>query len=253
MTPWFYGFDFIRRDAFWKTMEEVWNVTVVENETVAKTLGKKMTRIGAQTGFRTRSQTLNATMIRNRRDTIFRQLFQHSRTEGIGNVCSSIISRGMDKPGAKYTVIEVPGQNPWNGRLHEFTGHNHTAAFEMKPDYVKSILEPLQMLDHPVFLETKNAGFDPNREEVKRLIQDPSIKTQESDVTKKLHFAVLADVFIGNPASHWSLMVARMRYALGIKNTFVLTEQRGDAWVSYIDDTNYAELYDDAKIGPWMG
>ncbi|KAL7490300.1 hypothetical protein ACHAW6_016077 [Cyclotella cf. meneghiniana] len=253
LTPWFYGVDYIRHDDFWKTMEEALNVTIVENETVANTLGKKIIRIGSQAGYNTRSQTLDATTMRNRRDTIFRNLFQHSRTEGDGNVCSTIVSSGMDKPGAKYTVIEVPGANPWNGRLHEFTGHDHTAAFEMKPDYVKSILKPLQMLDHPVFLDKSSIGSDPDREEVKRLIQDPSIKTQEKDVTNDLHMAVLADVFLGNPASHWSLMVARMRYALGIKNTFVLTKKNGNDWVSYIDDTNYSELYDKAKLGPWLG
>ncbi|KAL7477532.1 hypothetical protein ACHAW6_003337 [Cyclotella cf. meneghiniana] len=253
LTPWFYGVDYIRPDAFWETMEEVLNVTIVDNETVANTLGKKFIRIGSRAGYGVRSQTLNVTTMRNRRDTIFRQLFQHSRTEGDGNVCSNIISHGMDKPGAKYSVIDIPGPNPWNARLHEFTGHNHTEAFEMKPDYVKSILEPLQMLDQPVFLEMTNSDLDPNRDEVKRLIQDPSIKTQEDDVTNDLHMAVLADVYVGNPASHWSLMVARMRYALGFKNTFVLTEKNGNNWVSYIDDTNYLELYDESKIGPWLG
>ena len=68
-----------------------------------------------------------------------------------------------------------------------------------------------------------------------------------------VYLAVLADVYIGNPVDQLSLWIARMRYALGIKNTFVLTEKQGDNWVSYVNDDTYLELYDANRLGtPWI-
>jgi hypothetical protein len=165
---------------------------------------------------------------------------------------------GLDKEGAKYTVIDVPVTSDWNERFNQISGRGHSEAFHMKPDYVKAILGPLQMMPHPIFLlkDSLLANSDPNREQVQRLIQDAELKTQDKDLsTNDLHLAVLADVFIGSPSSHWSLMVARMRYALGIKNTFVLTQwdAQKNAWVSSVDDINYLELYDVNTLGPWLG
>jgi hypothetical protein len=100
--------------------------------------------------------------------------------------------------GGRYTVIDVPFQDGWNDRVSEYTGHNHTAAFEMRPDYVKSILEPLGMLGQPIFLEKNRVGEDPDRDEVKRLEEDPELKTHLNtgmDVSNDLYMSVLADVF----------------------------------------------------------
>jgi hypothetical protein len=62
---------------------------------------------------------------------------------------------------------------------------------------------------------------------------------------------------MADSTSQWSLMIARMRYALGLTNTFVLTETKTDAngeevWVSYVSE-DYLELYDRMHLGPWMG
>eukprot|EP00804_Cyclotella_cryptica_P024334 CCRYP_015322-RA/>CCRYP_015322-RA protein AED:0.07 eAED:0.07 QI:0/-1/0/1/-1/1/1/0/437 len=256
---WFYGERDVPDDAFWKDMEDVWNVKLVNTVAEVEASGKKQIhKIGTQAGFYARSKTLDAARMRNRRDTIFRYLFRHSRTEGDGNVCSTIVSLGLDKPGAKYTVIDVPIPNDWNQRFNQVSGRDHNEAFQMKPEYVKSILSPLQMMSHPIFLQRDSLGnnADTNRVEVKRLMEDGELKTQDKDVTiNDLHMAVLADVFIGSPASHWSLMVARMRYALGIKNTFVLTkwDPQKKVWVSSVDDINYLELYDPKTMGLWLG
>jgi hypothetical protein len=253
LTPWFFGENYVRDDDFWRAMILSFNVHILEDSTpeTLDAVGKTWHKLGSQSGYQARSKELGAVQLRNRRDTIFRMLFQQSRSEGKGNVCTNIISSEMNKLGAKYTVIDVPYPDPWHDRVKEFTGRDHDAANQMNPEYVKlSILKPLDMLEYPIFLQKSWGDSDPNREEVKRLIDDPELKTQEMDITNDLHMAVLADVFIGYPGSHYSLMIARMRYALGIKNTFVLTERKDNDWVSYIDDTNYLELYAD---NPWLG
>jgi hypothetical protein len=71
---------------------------------------------------------------------------------------------------------------------------------------------------------------------------------------------ILTDVYMADPTSLWSLMIARMRYALGLTNTFVLTEPKIDkngeeVWVSMVSfvSEDYLELYDREHLGPWMG
>jgi hypothetical protein len=244
MTPWFYGENYTRDDAFYKTMEGVLGVHIVQTDDEIGKTG--IHRLNSNGAFYGRGRTLTAEQIRNRRDTIFRNLFALPNPP-----CDNIIAGGLDKADAKYTVIDVPWENGWNARVSEFTGRDHTEAFEMKPEYVKSILEPLNMLDYPIYLAKSDVDEDPNRDEVKRLEEDSELKTDEKDVMNDLHLAVLADVFIGDPCSHWSLMIARMRYALGIKNSFVFTEKKDGKWVSFVDDGNYLELYN--ITSPWFG
>jgi hypothetical protein len=244
MSTWFYGGK-ARDDAFYKSMEDAFGFKVVENLTEASNQKKVLHKLNAQAGLYARSKTLDATKLRNRRDTIYRKLFSLPNPQ-----CNGIDAAGMNKPDAKYTVIDVPFQDGWNDRVKAYTQHDHTANFEMKPEYVKSILDPLGMTDQPIFLQKSNHP-ELDREEVKRLIADATLKTQDRDASNDLYMSVLADVFIGFPSSHWALMVARMRYALGMKNTFVLTEQKDNKWVSYVDDVNYLELYDTSS--PWFG
>lgn len=248
VSKWFYG-DKAKDDAFWKSMEDIFGVHVIADssaESIQQT-GKNVHRVGSEAGYRVRSEKLTAEQMRNRRDTIFRQLFKDLPAQ-----CGNINAAGVNKVDAKYTVIDVPVQDAWNDKVKEYTKHDHTANFEMKPEYVKSILEPLGMADQPIYLQnTVNPSFDPDREEVKRLVDDASLKTQDKDVSNDLYMAVLADCFIGYPASHWSMMVARIRYALGVKNTFVLTEEKDGKWVSYVDEKNYLDLYD--INSPWLG
>jgi hypothetical protein len=46
-----------------------------------------------------------------------------------------------------------------------------------------------------------------------------------------------------------------MRYALGMKNTFVFTERRGRDIVDALDQNvnGYSSLYSADLMGPWMG
>ena len=90
-------------------------------------------------------------------------------------------------------------------------------AVSMGPAYVKSILNPLGMLEYPIVLITDgHVGAE------RGLLNDPTIgpklmvlsgrdKMDGADVA----LAVLSDVFIGNPASVTSASLARARMALG--------------------------------------
>jgi hypothetical protein len=132
----------------------------------------------------------------------------------------------------------------------------------MTPGYVKSILKPLNLHTETIFIMGNHSVTED--EEIKRLMEDPELKSKQAveesddyDHSDMLHLAVLADVYMADPTSQWSLMIARMRFALGLTNTFVLTEPKTDAngdemWVSYVSE-DYLELYDREHLGPWLG
>ncbi|KAL7473125.1 hypothetical protein ACHAXS_013520 [Conticribra weissflogii] len=75
----------------------------------------------------------------------------------VGDMCSVIdATLGEEKPSAVYSVIhsrhlEEEGEKLlwWRSKLY---GCDQDAALHMKPDYVKSILAPWGMLDHPIYL-----------------------------------------------------------------------------------------------------
>lgn len=143
----------------------------------------------------------------------------------------------------KYTVIHsryLDGTAEW--RLKEIsktTGLTiEGGALHMRPAYIKSILQPLGMLDYPIILLA-----DGQLESVERgLFNDPVIgpklmvlsesrgKLSEADIT----LSVLADVFIGNPASVTSGLIARSRMALGYsdESTQLFRRKRLDQWYS---------------------
>lgn len=228
-------------------MEEVFNVKVVESLEAATALKSNIHKLGSQAGFYARSESLDVVKIRNRRDTIYRKLFALPNPP-----CEGVAAVGIKSAETKYAVIDVPVQDPWNAKFDATSGNDHTHAYEMKPEYVKAILNSVDLGDKQVFLGKTQGAADPNREEVQRLMNDVEIQTRESDVADNLFLAVLADCFIGSPASHYSLMVARMRYALGMANTFVLTKKAGDSWDSYVND-DHLILHDPKKMGLWYG
>ena len=248
VSKWFYGGK-PRDDAFYKSMEDAFDIKVVDSITAASGLKKELHKVNSQSGLYTKSTTLDASKIRNRRETIYRKLFSLGQTAP----CDSINKLGLNKADAKYTVIDVAVSDPWNKKFDGTSGRDHTHAYDMKPDYVKSILSSINMQDSPVYLGKTNGGADANRAEVTSLINDPGIKTNDGDVTNDLYMAVLADCFIGFPASHWSMMVARMRYALGMKNTFVLTQKIGEVWKDYVNEDNHLVIHDPDKMGLWLG
>jgi hypothetical protein len=134
----------------------------------------------------------------------------------------------------------------------------------MTAQHVRSILNKLQIHDKSqIFIRGDRSKRD--HEEMKALLDDPELnaygaekETDEYKDDEMLYVAILASVFIADP-TQWSLMVARIRFALSFQNTFVLTETKtvdaagGETLVSYVNDNNYLELYDRERLGPWMG
>ena len=94
-------------------------------------------------------------------------------------------------------------------------------------------------------------------EKLDKLMADPELKGQmapyESDEAGNFYLGVLADVFIGDVVNHTCLWIARMRFALGLENTFVFTKKEGNDWASVLSKDDYLLLYDAKKLGLWMG
>ncbi|KAL7481830.1 hypothetical protein ACHAW6_007508 [Cyclotella cf. meneghiniana] len=264
LLPPFFGPNVEKNDEFWTMMQSILGVTIVKDEADPQLTGKKLHVVAPKTEFQySGSDTLDATQIRNRRDTIFRNLFQQSKD----GVCTTIALCGFDgihKGQPKYIVIELSPKwsKGWQSQFNEITGRDHTAAYHMTPEYVKSLLKPLNLHAESLFLIGDHSETDD--EEIKLIVNDPELRIFKPAIEPDeyvdgdtLHLAVLADTYIADPTSHWALLIARMRYALGLRNTFVLTEKKvidgEERWVSYVDDENYLELYDKEHLGPWMG
>ena len=161
-----------------------------------------------------------------------RTLFRHIN-RGVGHasdhrpvrdMCSGITSIfGEARASAIYSVIHsrtfaaeeagAPGIYMMN-KLNSKSGVDPLGALEMKPDYVKSILEPLGMMNYPIAFLTDNQ--DPQIFE--RLMADPDIGPLLILVPEEdcwfggdITLAAMSNVFIGNPASSFSSFIAKSR------------------------------------------
>jgi len=254
--------------AFYHTIEEAMGVGIVKDEDALNNMG--MTSFHYQSPhdlFLTAPNGLTAVDIRNRRDTILRKMFQYPSIYGKFDACSTIHSFIGEDVNKKYSVIHLadPQQGKYLSQLNKSTGKNLTAASAMHIPYVKNILASTEMLESDIYIVHAN-GKSIDQDRLDGLLRDQflskNIKCVDEDVHKKImahaagnvYMAVLANVYIGNPLDQTSLWVARMRFALGMKNTFIFTEMKGDKWVPYFDDEAYEYLYDLEKLGtPWMG
>lgn len=252
-----------------KLMEDILGITIVESENDAKLEGKEVIITAANGLYWSRTQGLTSTQIRDHRNSILRKLFRYPSDRGDEdeNACSAINSlvgkkKNENLVDSKYSVVYLSpkGVRSYLGKLNDSTGHDHSATLDMTPDYVKSILQPLDMLQSDIFI-IENGEVDEEVDE--RLFNDADLSAvmqkvpdEVRHVGSSVYLSVLADVFIGNPVDHLSLWIARMRFALGKKNTFVFTEKKSvdgeDKWVSYVNEENYLELYDRTKLGQWM-
>ena len=115
------------------------------------------------------------------------------------------------------------------------------------------------MLGHDIY--PINAGSSIDNEVHAQLAKDSDLVShlkcvgdeQYNHLGGNIYLSALVDVYIGNPIDQMSLWVARMRYALGMNNTYIFMEEQSmDHWVSYMNDDSYLDLYD-AQLGPWMG
>mmetsp|Transcript_19010 Transcript_19010/g.41193 ORF Transcript_19010/g.41193 Transcript_19010/m.41193 type:complete len:443 (-) Transcript_19010:325-1653(-) len=165
----------------------------------------------------------------------------------VQDMCSGIHSLfgGEDRIPAIYSVVHQrsleggPGLDILAAEANR-TGCDPTAALSMEPEYIKSILAPLDMLGHPIVLITDGQ----NMEVVERLMADPSIGPMIRTVPEEscwfggdVMLGVMANVFIGNPASTMSVFVGKSRVALGLGHTYVyLARNENGDWVTVCGD-----------------
>ena len=178
-------------------------------------------------------------------------LFRHYNTTPDQNMCSGINAIfGEEAPGAIYSVIHnrhlegAPGIRLMQ-RMTRGSGCHPTAALEMEPEYIKSILGPIGMLKHPIVLITD--GED--QSVATRLMNDPEIgpnlrlvPESASWIGGDLTLGVMSNVFIGNPASTFSGFIAKSRIALGFGHNHLfrakVTLDNGEKeWVPTCGDT----------------
>jgi hypothetical protein len=150
-------------------------------------------------------------------------LFRHYNTAP-EDMCSGINAIfGEERTHVVYSAIHnrhlegAPGVRLMQ-RMSRGSGCHPTAALEMEPEYVKSILKPIGMLNHPIVLITDGQ----NPEVARRLIEDPEIgpmlrlvPESASWIGGDLTLAIMSNVFIGNPASSFSGFIAKSRIAFG--------------------------------------
>jgi len=185
---------------------------------------------------------------------ILRTLFR-SYNNGIGvnmrqkpvkDMCSVIEAIfGNEKHSAVYSVVHSrslegrPGQRLLR-KIARNTGCDPRAALDMTPEYVKAVLEPRGMLDRPILFIT-----DHQRPEIlENLLADPDIgpnirliPEDASWVGGDITLAVMADVFIGNPASSFSGFIAKSRVSLGYDDNYLFRKKNDDGeWVDVCDE-----------------
>ena len=116
-------------------------------------------------------------------------------------------------------------------------------ALLMEPEYIISILAPLNMLHHPILFITDHQ----NPSIYDKLLADPIIgpyiqliPEDSSWVGGDITVAIMANVFIGNPASTFSGFIAKSRIALGYdSSTTVMFRAKDNAsgkWVTVCED-----------------
>ena len=170
------------------------------------------------------------------------------RNKPVGDMCSVIdaVFEGTRGSSARYSVIHSrslegePGMRLL-GRISSRSGTDPTAALDMEPDYIKAILEPLGMLEHPMLFITDNQ----RPEILEKLLADPDIghgihlvPADASWIGGDITAALMADVFIGNPASTFSGFIAKSRLAVGYdaKQTYMFRKKNKDGkWVDACD------------------
>ena len=154
---------------------------------------------------------------------------------GTRDMCSGIHALfGKDSASAIYSVIHLRRLEKVGytilAAVSKHTGCDPRAAIEMRPDYVRTILKPLGMLNYPIVV----IGDGQSVEAIQRLLDDPEIGPRIVFVPEEavwnggdMTLGVMSNVFIGNPASSFSGFIAKSRLALGKGHNY-LFRARGD-------------------------
>jgi hypothetical protein len=169
------------------------------------------------------------------------------RNQQAGDMCSGIdaVFGNHDKSRVIYSVIHsrhlegAPGLRLLS-KVCRHAKCDATAALEMRPDYIKSILRPLGMLNHPIVLITDGQDFSV----IQRLMADEEIgpmlrvvPEESSWIGGDLTLGIMSNVFIGNPASTFSTFIAKSRLSLGFGQNYLFRRKTAEGvWVTSCGD-----------------
>ena len=173
------------------------------------------------------------------------------RSRPVRDMCSVLDAMfGDNKDSAMYSVIhsrslEGPPGERLLLRVAQFSGCDPKAALDMEPEYIKAILKPLGMLEHPIIFITDNQ----RPEILEKLQADPEIAPQIQLVPEEaswvggdMSVAIMSTVFIGNPASTFSGFIAKSRIALGFDTNYLFRRKTDEG--DWIDVGNQLSIFD---------
>ena len=173
------------------------------------------------------------------------------RSRPVRDMCSVLDAMfGDSKDSAMYSVIhsrslEGPPGERLLSRVAQFSGCDPKAALDMEPEYIKEILKPLGMLEHPIIFITDNQ----RPEILEKLQADPEIAPQIQLVPEEASWvggdmtvAIMSTVFIGNPASTFSGFIAKSRIALGFDTNYLFRRKTDDG--DWIDVGDQLSIFD---------
>ncbi|EJK69465.1 hypothetical protein THAOC_09276 [Thalassiosira oceanica] len=160
-------------------------------------------------------------------------------------LCKSIESTGMTSTDA-YTVIHSRSFAT-EGRPQSFLdmvnkriGVHESGLIDFPSDMIFKILQPLGLEKEKVFMISDGL----NMSSAEQLSASPQFAqtfrvVSDGDQFSDLILAVMSDVFIGNPLSTFSTLIAQIRYALGLSRNFLHVRLAGNGtWETFCEDEN---------------
>ena len=163
----------------------------------------------------------------------------------VQDMCSGIKALFGNQKNVIYSVIHQRSLEDAGitllKRVARNSGCDPEAALHMTPDYVKSILRPLGLLNYPIVLITDGQDFPV----LQRLLNDPEIAPKLRLVPEEatwiggdITLAVMANAFIGNPASTFTGFCAKSRLALGFGHSYLFRAKNDKGqWETVCGDT----------------
>lgn len=128
-------------------------------------------------------------------------------------------------------------------KISRRSGCDTLGALLMEPEYIISILEPLNMLHYPILFITDHQNPDIYNKLLANPIIGRNIQLIPEDsswIGGDITVASMANVFIGNPASTFSGFIAKTRIALGYDSSttvmFRAKDKTSGDWVTVCED-----------------
>lgn len=194
--------------------------------------------------------------IKSERHRVFLEVFRRMGSAMTSNdaktnkLCRSIESTGIGSD--PFTVIHsrsFKAEGRKQAQLDEVNnriGVHPSGLIEHPPDLIFDILKPLDMEEEKVFMISDGlSSSSANRLSTSKQFARTFQVVSDGDPYSDILLAVLSDVFIGNPLSTYSTLIAQIRYTLGLNLIFLHVRKTGDgAWETFCEEENcFYELH----------